>query len=196
MLAAVGVLAASDKGCGGSSGPDEPQYHTLQSGIYEYTPDTYEPNTCWTEDQNFPPILPFQFKITHEDGVITLQAEGLAAGLFPDVVGTLDGNDIKTDAGQFELDGREAEEADVDYTGAPGEGNCIVVFSATATGELTDDNAFDATIIVEVSEQIEGGCEELYGDQLDMGMPVPFPDIGGKSCKISPQGGAILLDTL
>ena len=182
-------------GCSGDNdGNNGPSTFAFQSGIYEYTPLSYAPNTCWTEAQAFPPILAFQFLVTtNVDDTFTLTGEGIAAGIFPEVSGTVDGNKIDAGPSSFTIDAREAEEADTDYSGLPGEGDCAIVFSMSLDGELTGTDTFDATLGVVVSEETSGGCSELYGDTLDIGLPVPFPDVETSgSCTLTPFGTGIL----
>lgn len=193
LFAAAAALAMGAKGgCGGGK-DDGPKTFTMQSGLYEFTPTEYNPNTCWTPEQQFPPILPFQFQVTADgSGGWTLSPDGVAEGLFPEISGTVDGNALSAGPESYDLDATDEEEADPDYTGNPGEGDCFVHFSATADGTLTANDEFDASIELTVSDLNGNGCSELYGKQLDLGIPVPFPAIDGQECSLTPVGTAIL----
>lgn len=196
----IGSVAGLTMGAGGCGGKDDgPKTFTLPSGTYEYTPTTYDPNTCWTAAQAFPPILPFSFIITDNgDGTFMLEGDGIAAGIFPSMEGTIDGNAMDAGPANFSIDAFDDEQLDPDYTGPTPD--CTVNFDATADGELTGNGQFDATIEITVSDANGTGCSEFTNDtstvedndSLDLGIPVPFPGIDTGPCTLTPFGTGIL----
>ena len=193
----AGIMLVTLAGCGsksGSGGDAGPKSYIINSGIYEFTPVSYEPDTCWA-DTNFPPILPLQLAVTvdYDTGILTLVGTGVAEALIPPIDGTIAEHDINAGPTSFEIDAREGEEDDQDYTGFAGAGDCYVVFSAIATGTVTKDNGFDTVLEITISEKTEGACSELIGDTIDLGIPVPFPAIDKGSCSLNAAGSAVRL---
>lgn len=189
-LAGMSLVLGAAKGCGGTEGPST---FTLESGTYELQPEAYDPNTCWPDD-SFPPLVNLPVKLTvNGDGTVLIEGEGLSAGVLPTIEGTVDGNALEAGPESFEVDATDEEEADEDYAGTDGDGqgNCVLIFEATAEGTLTKNNEFDATLPINLSEKTEGGCSELAGDQLDLQIPVPFPELGGGPCNFTAKGHAV-----
>ena len=195
--ALVGIMLVALSGCGnnsGSGGNEGPETYIINSGTYEFTPTSYEPDTCWS-DPNFPPLLPLQLAVTvdYDTGLLTLAGTGIAEALIPPIDGTISEHDINAGPTSIEIDARESEEDDQDYTGFAGAGDCYVIFSAIATGTVTKNNAFDAILEITISEKTEHACDELIGDTMDMGIPVPFPAIDKGACSLNAAGTAVRL---
>ncbi|HVM10911.1 MAG TPA: hypothetical protein VM638_00360, partial [Actinomycetota bacterium] len=132
--------------------------YKLTDGSYQYVVDEVPNDTCWA-----PPK-------THPSVPMTVNAEVVVEGnivhVTPDPVGGVSQTFDITRSGDS-LSGASAGNVDLNSQGL----DCILHIESTLTGAVTDDDQFDATIVLNVSEAGGTLCGFLVGsldaNQLD-----------------------------
>lgn len=179
----LGVAAAACSGGGGGGGGD----YSLSSGDYDLDITDIPTNTCWPASNPLPIdltslALPITIVSTNGSTFQIVMPDAVSAFL-PNVEGTIDGNDLDA-AGQvnnFALDTA---------------GNCILDIGATAIGELTGDDEFNATVTANLSVDAADTCAAFVGEAIPGtdGL-VPFPTLTNGSngtCSIALVGDGVL----
>jgi beta-glucanase (GH16 family) len=158
---------------------------TLESGLYDFVLERLDSNTtCWPAA--FPIEIPIEFAVTVSGAEITMTEKAGSAGAFPVMVGSVSNNSISAGPASKTLDMRAYEEADPDYTGLPGGGNCYLVIETKLSGTLTNNNEFYASLDIKITEQIKGGCSEFYDAP-------GFPRLDSGSCSATIVGHGTLM---
>lgn len=181
----LGVTAAA---CSGGDDDDGGSY-TLSSGEYDLDITDIPTNTCWPPSNPLPIdltslALPIEIVSTNGNTFQLVMPDAVSSFL-PNVEGTIDGNDLNA-AGEvtnFALDTA---------------GNCILDIAATAIGELTGDDEFNATVTANLHVDATDSCAEFVGESIpgtnDL---VPFPTLTGVSngdCSIALVGDGVLAE--
>lgn len=180
----LGVAAAA---CSG--GDDDDSTYTLSSGEYDLDITDLPTNTCWPTSNPLPIdltslALPITIVSTNGSTFQIVMPDAVSAFL-PNVEGTITGNDLDA-SGQvnnFQLDTS---------------GNCILDIAATAVGELTGDDEFNATVTANLSVDAADSCAAFVGEAIPGtdGL-VPFPTLTGGSngtCSIALVGDGVLAE--
>jgi beta-glucanase (GH16 family) len=145
---------------------------TLESGLYDFVLERLDSNTtCWPAA--FPIAIPIEFAVTVSGAEITMTEKAGSAGAFPVMVGSVSNNSISAGPASKTF-------------GLPGRGNCYLVIETKLSGTLTNNNEFDASLDIKITEQIKGGCSEFYDAP-------GFPRLDSGSCSATIVGHGTLM---
>ena len=182
----LGVTAAA---CSGGDDDDGGSY-SLSSGEYDLDITDIPTNTCWPTSNPLPLdltsiALPIEIVSTNGNTFQIVMPDAVSS-FIPNVEGTIDGNDLNA-----------AGNVDNYLLGTSG-GNCALDIAATAIGELTGDDEFNATVTANLSVTAPDSCAGYVGESIpgtnDL---VPFPTLTAGStgtCSIALVGDGVLAE--
>jgi hypothetical protein len=185
LTTAVLALGVAASACSGDDDDDGGSY-SLASGDYNLDITDLPVNTCWPAGNPLPLdltsiALPIEIISTSGNTFQIVMPDAVSAFL-PNVEGTINGNDL------------DASGDVVNY--ALNTSGCILDIHATAVGELTGDNEFNATVTANLHVESTDTCADLVGESIpgtnDL---VPFPtltNVSNGDCSISLVGDGVL----
>lgn len=184
LTSAALALGVAVSACSGDD--DDAGNYTLDSGAYNLDISDIPTNTCWPTSNPLPLdltsiALPIDIISTSGDSFQIVMPDAVSSFL-PNVEGTIIGNDL---------------DASGDVIGyALNTSGCILNINATAIGELTGDNEFNATVTANLSVNSTDTCVDLVGEPIpgtnDL---VPFPtltNVTNGTCSIALVGDGVL----
>lgn len=195
LAACLAVVVSCLAGCGEIHNP-----YGLASGLYRFTPRFVDDNSCGEETlQSVSNLTTVDYFLqVNDDGGVCLEPTGAIGPLLLVPIFLAENNRaLSGGPGRLELDQRQFEEADPDYTGGPGQGDCFVVFESRVTGTVNKRNGFSMDLVIDIYSREVSGCDELSGNDLTFegffndgsNFPVRFPDLSdGDSCRFNTPG--------
>jgi hypothetical protein len=184
LTSAVLALGVAASACSGDD--DDDNTYTLDSGEYNLDITDLPTNTCWPAGNPLPLdltsiALPIEIISTSGTTFQIVMPDTVSAFL-PNVSGTIDGNNLDAagNVPNYALD----------------TAGCILDVSATAVGELTGNNEFNATVTATLHVESTDTCAQLVGESIpgtnDL---VPFPtltNVSNGDCSIALVGDGVL----